>query len=126
MTDKINTIFGEFDKIDNVLSTSSTINNSIKSIITNINSNINKENTKIDDSLRQFRPIEGVIPVAGGNYNKTFLNPTALRDTYLRIKMTGGSKDDVRNMIYTIEKMQNSGINRDFFPKLLTALKARR
>lgn len=126
MTDKIDTLFSDINTILNDYS-----GNAEKYIaelntgIQQLDSSIQAKNTQIDESLTKFKPIE-TIPVAGGNNKKNFLHPTAFRDTYHRIKMNGGSKDDIRNMIYTIEKMQRSGINRDFFPKLLTALKARR
>jgi len=80
--------------------------------INDLNETIIKKNDELEKIL-----------TTGGN-KKTFLTPSELQSTYKKIKMTGGSKSDINNMIYTIEKMQNMGIHRDFFPKLLQALKA--
>lgn len=131
MTDKIDTLFQEINtSLDDYSSTSEGFIKNIKSDIEVLNKSIISENEKIDkelptlSELTKFKPIQTEIPVPGGSRSKnTFLSPSELQSTYKKIKMTGGSKSDINNMIYTIEKMQNIGINRDFFPKLLQVLK---
>jgi hypothetical protein len=122
MTDKIDTLFQEINtSLNDYSSTSETLIKNIKSDIEVLDKSITSENNKIDSNIQQFRPIQPTIPVSGGN--NTFLSPSQLQSTYKKIKMSGGSKQDIINMIYTIEKMKNMGIHRDFFPKLLHALK---
>jgi hypothetical protein len=126
MTDKIDTLFSNID--DSLNEYSSTAQDFAKKInvdIQQLNNTITTENVKINEELKKYKPVE-VFPVAGGNNIKTFLAPIQLRDTYKRIKMTGGSRQDINNMIYTIEKMQRMGINRDFFPVLLQRLKVKK
>lgn len=124
MTDKIDAIFNEINSSLNDYSESAEVfAKQIKTDINILNKDIINENNKIDNALSSFKPVDS-IPVAGGNIKKEFLAPTQLRDTYKRIKMSGGSKQDINNMIYTIEKMQRMGINRNFFPSLLQKLKA--
>jgi len=126
MTDKINSIFEDINSSLNEYSgTAEGFATQIKTDIQELNKSITNENEKINKELGKYRPIE-IIPSAGGNNKKEFLAPTQLRDTYKRIKMTGGSKKEINNMIYTIEKMQRMGINRNFFSSLLQILKAKK
>ena len=126
MTDKIDAILNDInDSLNDYSGAAEGFAKQIKTDIEQLNKSITSENNKIDNALSSFKPVDS-IPVAGGNNKKEFLAPTQLRDTYKRIKMSGGSKQDINNMIYTIEKMQRMGINRNFFPSLLQILKAKK
>ena len=122
MTDKIDAIFNDIDfSLNNYSGTAEGLIKQVKSDIQDLNVSIEAENNKISAELKKYQQ-----KTSGGNKNKTFLAPSELRDTYKRIKISGGSKQDTNNMIYTIEKMQKMGINRNFFPNLLQTLKAHR
>lgn len=109
MTDKVDSLFKDIlSEIDVYSFNAEGFVDNIKKDIDDLNKSIETESSKID----KFK--------IGG---KVFLAPNQFRDTYRNIKLTGGSKQDINNMIYTIEKMQKYGIHRDFFPKLLQILK---